>query len=1045
MGENFFYWDIVYQRNRMVDFVHKIQLPQRPPSIIPRPRLLNQLAAISKCRLLTITGPAGYGKTSLAIDLAAGTKLPVCWYSLDPSDADPRVFLEYLTAAIEQRFIGATKATRDLLAGGSQPSPGVIAASLTRDIYTLGGDCIIVIDDWHLIDHIEEINALVGQLISRCPNCHWLLISRTYPSIPNTMLLTARREMLSFDEQQLRFTPDEVFAVLQAEFQIGLSAEQATALTERFNGWITGVLLSVQASTWGATTQLGLGLPERQIYRFLVEQVLAHQPPELQSFLLDSALLEELTVPLCNRLLERIDAPAMLDQLLRRHLFISEVRPGVFLYHPLFREFLREHQRVVDPARYHQLMARMAHYHVDQEQWSHAFEMAFGAGDTALTCHILAVGGERLYTSGRVETLKHWFDLLASDQFSATLLCLKARVLLDLGHISEATMAVQKARLTSTPADHPQVAVLEAHLDRLAGRYEHALQTVDAVIDGNNAPDQRAAALRTRGICLHRLGQIDSAIQAFRDALALAQQIGNLYTMAQIRRDLGICHRSLGLLDEAEAYFDKADAYWASTGNTGHRAMSLNSKANIQHLKGQFTEAHASMIAALQNARTSGQRNYEAIILSCLGDLYSDLHLWERAGQMYSDARQIGGTAQLLADLDIAQVQLLVRQRKYDEAARALRQISGPARNARALPLLHYLGGCTACGQNDVQRAESALSSYVADGAEHTPTDTARAYVLKAHIAALRGDSAGLVEALERAVQIAAQIGSDTFLIVDLLSMRSVLHRAVAAGWMRGQEWLQRQQDVLLLARQIIQDDPRPLLVVRSLGREQILLNGELLTIGWAKAREVFYYLLAHPDGASSDTLREVIWPDLSVVRSREALRSAVYQLRSVLPRELIVLHHRQLYQIAREYVRLEYDVEAFLGLVEQNDSFEALFEAINLYQGSYLPSTDNTWPAAQRSHLERSYLRALMHMATHAERERNIDEALAFYQRVLAVDGLDEQVHARIMGCYIERGNRAAAIQQYHTLRRLLDEELGLEPGEQSEVEQLYRELLAV
>lgn len=1026
----------------MVDFTHKILAPQRSPHIVPRQRLLDQLAVIADRRLLTITGPAGYGKTSLAIDLAAQASLPVCWYSLDPSDADPRVFLEYLTAAVEQRFVGATRATSALLAGGSHPCPSVITASLCRDIYTLGNDLILIIDDWHLIDHIEEINAIVGQLVMRCPNCHLLLISRTYPSIPNTMLLTARREMLSLDEQHLRFTTDEVAAVLRAEFRIDLSEQRAAALTERFNGWITGVLLSVQVNSMAPVLQVGDTLHERQAYRFLAEQVFAYQPAAVQSFLLDSAIFEELTVTLGEQILGRADTRAMLDQALRRHLFISEVRPGVFRYHALFRDFLRELQRTADPARYRDLVARVTEHYVAQEQWSLAFEMALSADEKPIVRRVLAAGGERLYTSGRLETLKHWFDVLTTDQLSPPLLCLKARVLLDFGHVAEATIAVQAARLQCGPDEAPQVAILEAHLDRLAGRYRQALETIEAVLAAAPFPE-RQAALRTQGICLHRVGHTDRAIATFHEALAVSQQVGDRYTIALIWRDLGICHRALGQLELAESYYDQADAYWAGTGNAGHRAMSLNSKAIVQHLKGQYAPAHTSMVEALNHARTSGLRSYEAIILSCLGDLYSDLQLWDRAQQVYADARLIGGNAHLLADLEIAPIQSLVRQRQYDEAARLLRQA---ARLAHSRPaLLHYLSGCVACGLGDLERAEAELATLLGSAEQLCePLDRARTYVLQAQLAAARADRAGIVQALERAAQVAAQLGSDAFLVVELLPIRSVLHRAVAAGWQRGKEWLHRQQDLALVASQIDQDDQRPLLVVRTLGADEILLDGQPLALGWAKARELLYYLLAHPKGATIESLREVIWPDLPTERSRETLRSAIYQLRSALPRDLIVLHGRHTYQIARDLVRLEYDAEQFAALVEQRTDLDALFEAVTLYQGSYLASTDNSWPTAQRTYLERCYLGALTRLAEHAEAERDFDEALELYQRALAIDPLDEAVHARVMGCYIERGNRAAALLQYHTIRRLLDEELGLEPGAQSSVELLYRQLLA-
>src|SRR3712207_962786 len=102
----------------MVHFPHKILVPQRPSYLVPRPRLTDLLQSITDRRLITLSAPAGYGKTSLLTDFAStAPPLPVCWYTLDRFDEDPWVFLGYLAAAIEQRFPGAMQQTAALLTG----------------------------------------------------------------------------------------------------------------------------------------------------------------------------------------------------------------------------------------------------------------------------------------------------------------------------------------------------------------------------------------------------------------------------------------------------------------------------------------------------------------------------------------------------------------------------------------------------------------------------------------------------------------------------------------------------------------------------------------------------------------------------------------------------------------------------------------------------------------------------------------------------------------------------------------------------------------
>ncbi|MBC8077848.1 MAG: hypothetical protein H7Y32_17360, partial [Chloroflexales bacterium] len=233
----------------MVDFPYKVRVPQRPPQLVARQRLRQQLATIRHKSLLTITAPAGYGKTSLLIDFAHDAPpLPVCWYTLDRFDADPWAFVGYVAAAVQQRFPQAMAQTQQLLGGSGAISLDVVVAALTRDIYTLGEEFALIIDDWHLVDANNDISAAVAHLLTRCPNCHIILASRSYPSLPDLMLLLARQLLLVVDDEGLRFTPPEALAVLRATYDASVPLDRAEALVEQTRGWITGVLLCVQAS-----------------------------------------------------------------------------------------------------------------------------------------------------------------------------------------------------------------------------------------------------------------------------------------------------------------------------------------------------------------------------------------------------------------------------------------------------------------------------------------------------------------------------------------------------------------------------------------------------------------------------------------------------------------------------------------------------------------------------------------------------------------------------------------------------------------------------
>ncbi len=1037
----------------MVHFPHKVCIPQRPSYLVSRDRLVQHLKQIADRRLITVSAPAGYGKTSTLIDFAnTPFAIPICWYSLDSSDQDQWVFLSYVTAAIDHRFPGAVQLTQQVLKDRAEVSFCQGVTALTHDMYALNRDVVLIIDDWHLVDGQPEIRDVVSHLLLRCPQFRLILASRTYPSLPNIMLLTARREVSGLSEHHLRFTTEEACAVIQAEYQVPIRPELIETITTRANGWITSILLTYQSPAITSHQEPAPGEPhvviEQQVYRFMAEQVFDALPGDLREFLINTALLDEFTVEQCQSILQYRDAKRLIDSAVRQHLFISEVRPGWYRYHAIFQEFLKDYYRNTDPEGFRVRISQVAGVYAARGQWHKAFDQYIIGENYEAAQHVVEHTGQELLRKGRLETLGRWFSQLDTLSLSVPLLCLYAQVMVGRGNYQEAQALADRAFTRTTPEQLPAVLLIQAQVLRITGYYSLALSTARQLLDVTIDSGQRVAGYRVVGLSLLMLGDTDGAIEAQKEALAIARNAGDLHAVAYVQRDLGLCYKSVGALSTAEYHYTQAVAYWTSTNNTGLRALSLNSIGSAQHLAGRYQKAYETITSALYIVREVSLPSYESTILSCLGDLFSDLQLWERAEAAYTDARRLGGTAQLLCDLDIAQAQVRVRQGEYDDALRVLRNLPDATLRSRPVEIL-LLRGHIACGMQQYAEADAICTEMFSHLAQQRqPINLARAYLLQARVNAglFPAQTDLLIAALQRTAQILEELNHGAFIIPDTLLMRSVLRRAATSGWPLAEEWMRRQHDLLLVTEELTRDDQRPVLQVQTFGVDHIALNGEPVRIGWQKAREALYYLLSQPDGVQIDVLRETIWPDMPAERSREALRSAVYQLRSLLPRDLIELQGRQIYRINRQVARIDSDVEQFLALLAANpESPDGLFDAVDLYRGPYLSTIESEWCGAIRSHLEQRYLLALQTLASWHEAQQMVIDALHLYQRILAVNLFDEVAHAGAMRCFIALGNRSAAIAQYQKLSRLLDEELGLYLESSSEVEQLYRRMLTV
>ena len=311
-----------------------------------RPRLLNILTEFVETgqRLITIYAPGGYGKSILLADFAQTTDLPVCWCSLESPDRDPTSFLTLLAYSITDRFHEI------------QPDPlfklvqhGDTQASIRRmaDLLATVGPHLIIIDDYHKAVSAGMTLAL-NRLLEQLPATSTMIVAARGDMNLETgqiieLLISERAAGLS--EEELRFTGAELQRVMRKRFGRQIELDTAEEIARSTDGNIAQILLAGHTQSVHAGRLIGqlkqrLGDDREVIYGYLASEVFDKQPPELQHFMLHTSVLPEMTVELCNELLEMSNAQTCLEELVRRDLFIAQIGGG-FKYHDLFAEFLR--------------------------------------------------------------------------------------------------------------------------------------------------------------------------------------------------------------------------------------------------------------------------------------------------------------------------------------------------------------------------------------------------------------------------------------------------------------------------------------------------------------------------------------------------------------------------------------------------------------------------------------------------------------------------------------------------------------------------------
>jgi LuxR family maltose regulon positive regulatory protein len=376
--------------------------------LVQRPRLLARLQAGSEGRLTLVSAPAGFGKTTLLAAWADESPMPVAWLSLEAGDSDPRRFLLDIAAALNVAGVLDDEGLARLQT--AEVPPRTLLVALLGELEAVEPPFALVLDDYHALQASaappapEGTDLLAALLEHLPPQAHLLIATRLDPPLPLARL-RARGQLSELRAADLRFTPDEAAAFLRQVMNLALSAQDVGELERRTEGWAAGLQLAGLALQripdqpgQQAFIQAFSG-SHRFILDYLVEEVLAGQPPAVQRFLLQTAVLERFCADLCRAVvsvgaLESSNVgtfePAngstfqeILESLERANLFLVPLddERRWYRYHHLFADLLRARLQQRHPERVPELLRRAAGWHAREGSITEAVQYALAAGD----------------------------------------------------------------------------------------------------------------------------------------------------------------------------------------------------------------------------------------------------------------------------------------------------------------------------------------------------------------------------------------------------------------------------------------------------------------------------------------------------------------------------------------------------------------------------------------------------------------------------------------------------------------------------------------
>lgn len=1044
----------------------KIAIPRRRSDTLRRARLVDAIHHMIDRPLYLIVAPAGYGKTTLLVDFASDGDIPVCWYSLTPSDAEPAVFLEYLVATIQARYPRFGAETRRAMAQTDFRADAMaVVAALVNEVQERIPDYFaVILDDYHEVNDSGPVNQLVDALLKHAPeNLKLIIASRTMPRLQLSRL-AALRQAAGVGAKDLRFTSGEVRDLMREAYQTVLPDRVVEELTARSEGWITGIILTTHTMWQGLFESMIQNSGQEQLYGYLANEVFERQPESVQRFLLASSILDDMEPAIAGPLAGVTHADTVLRKLDEGNLFVSELegRRRVYRYHHLFRDFLRSRldEQALGLSRAElERRAGLLYQQKDQHEQAIGHLLAAEAFDEAATS-ILAIA-EDTFNRGRLETLAAWIDGLPEDLRACErkLAVWRAQVAIQRGELDSAAELCRQVE-TAEGIDSALRAEAKAHragVLRLQGNNDGAIELAREAIAsfGSEVSRRRALAIRVVGMTLWRLGDLGGARTELEQSLELLAAAGDEASVAYVHNDLGAVAIFDGRLVEAQLHLRRAASLMQSLGNTGRWGLTLSNLGVISYLEEDYENAIRLFRLASEKGENGLFPHTVVVARTSLGDVYRDTGSYAEAERCYEAAlplaEQLVDRGELLALL-WSRAESYRQQRLYPKAQVILRRLTKTASGYR-LAQAQMLDGICALEQGRFVRARelltTALAAFRARGNRY---QAARALF---HLSMLEYETKHAPKGdahLRESLRILEELGYSQFLAVDGPHWEAVLAQAAERGV--GEEFLVRKLRRLRSPAFRPRTEPISLksrapatVTVRTFGGFEVALDGKPVSPrqwGTQAARELFVYLLLQGGRASKDRMMLALAPDASPARANSQFHVAAYRVRKALYRTCIKFDGDS-YQLDPD-LQIDFDAAAFREAIARANTVtpgsdaerEGLEEALNRYRGQFFPSSYAEWIMSEQRRLEDEFVDATSRLALLRFERGEFQEAIAAAERGLAADNSLEELHEMILRALVGQGRRVDAGRHLDRYAEYLDREFG------SEVPPELRELVA-
>jgi len=1037
--------------------IAKVTAP-RLCEVYTRTRLFKQLDECRKKSAVWISGPAGAGKTTLVASYIQQRKLPCLWYQIDPGDADLASFFHYLGLACQQ--FSPRKKPLPVLKPEYLGGLTVFARNFFRQLYErLPGAGVMVLDNVQELSAETPLNELLPILLDEIPDrLNVILISRAV--LPDKLArLRVNNKLASLDWDALQLTDDESLGIAMLHHGKTTDVKQvAENASHAARGWMAGLILLLEgASADEGFTLEGSGV--QTLFSYFISEVFSRRPESIQLFLMQTSLFPFFTSRMAEELTGNSDTQKILSDLVRQHHFTEKRNdsPPTYQYHPLFKEFLRQHAastwiRETLAA----LRTQVANILTDSGESEQALWLYLDAHEFPSAVGLIVALAPDLVSNGRFGSLVTAMNRLPAEVIDNEPWLLYWRGICALANPVKARNDLEQCYAVFVQRDDP------------AGMY----LALAAIINSYNI---EWSDFRPTDRWIDEFNTVQARHPEFPSRPIEAQAVFAILTVLLNRRLNGTT--TSGWATQAESLMREG----VDIGQRGTFGISLvlyycymgetqRARNVAQYLHETLHTRPDPSVATVLQVGISYNECMHGTVETAIERVNESLENMERSGAVAWMIQALG--EHMYADLtrgDAAGAQV------YLEKMRGLLSSAGKIHTT----FYYNLASAVAFHRGDLDAAadfaRDATKSVHETGPSYGEIDC---FLAEAHIALSRGDhetaeqalmklKTKAVESESKWCQFCAQftearlaLESDVEHGLILLRQSLALSKEMEG---RNLPWIAhsvlRQIFSIALEHKIETRHVQSLIQrydlhpgngtvdhhswpypvkIYTLGRFKVLHNNSPLPRNTpAKPLELLKALIAFGGrDVSQEHLADALWPDAEGDTGRRIFDTTLHRLRKILGKEdllilangLLTLDSRycwvDLWGLKRELSSIETILREDKGDSELEQRMEQLWK---LYPGPFL-SGDNTksFSLTTREQLHVRVVSLLQNFGRHLEDCNNHEAAITCYEKALGIDPLVEHFYQRLIQLYIGTGRRADAVKIYkrcvRTFKQLLD-----------------------